>query len=104
MSRFLLSKATSSSESPTPGYMYNEIADLTLQGSTEKVLKFLCARLKKQNPQVGKKWEFLLLFFYCFFKKYVSYTFRYAIKERMGNVKLWSCVDKRIGKRGCVLG
>ena len=54
MSRFLLSKATSSSESPTPGYMYNEIADLTLQGSTEKVLKFLSARLKKQNPQVGK--------------------------------------------------
>ena len=69
MSRFLLSKATSSSESPTPGYMYNEIADLTLQGSTEKVLKFLCARLKKQNPQVGKKWQIFFIFFLLFFQK-----------------------------------
>jgi len=55
MNRSLLLKATSSDDSPTPGYLYGEIAKMTHQGMeiTEKIVKFLIDKIQ-QNTAVVK--------------------------------------------------
>lgn len=57
MNRTTLTKATSSEDSPTPGYLYGEVAKMTQEGQdvTQKVVKFLMDRLKRKEPVVKHK-------------------------------------------------
>ena len=57
MDRSILSRATSSDDTPTPGYLYGEIAKMTTQTyeTSQKVQTFLLDRLKKKNHNVKFK-------------------------------------------------
>ena len=59
MARDLVNKATSTSNDPTPGYLYNEIARATLSGYNEnrQVVNALVVRTKSRNHNV--KWKAL---------------------------------------------
>ena len=52
-----MSRATSSDDTPTPGYLYGEIAKMTTQTyeTSQKVQAFLLDRLKKKNHNVKFK-------------------------------------------------
>ncbi|GBG32504.1 AP-4 complex accessory subunit Tepsin [Hondaea fermentalgiana] len=57
MNRTTLAKATSTEDSPTPGYLYGEVAKMTFEGAdvTNKVCKYLVDRLKRKEPVVKHK-------------------------------------------------
>ncbi|CAN0328172.1 unnamed protein product, partial [Phaeothamnion confervicola] len=57
MDRSILARATSSDDSPTPGYLYGEIAAMTKASyaDCQKVQAFLLERIKKKNHNVKHK-------------------------------------------------
>jgi len=57
MDKNLLSRATSYDDNPTPGYMYGEIAKMTLVSYDvcKQIEDYLVARLKKNNHNVKYK-------------------------------------------------
>jgi len=57
MNHSMLLKATSSDDSPTPGYLFGEIAKLTTEGIdiVEKIVKVLVDRLKRKEANVRRK-------------------------------------------------
>mmetsp|Transcript_22520 Transcript_22520/g.27549 ORF Transcript_22520/g.27549 Transcript_22520/m.27549 type:complete len:109 (-) Transcript_22520:93-419(-) len=56
MNLFVLNKATGSDDSPTPGYLYVEIAKMTLNVNTiPKLVKYLSLRLTKDNANIKLK-------------------------------------------------
>jgi len=61
MNRSLLNKAVANNESPTPGYMFQEIAKMTLTSAEAsfKIEKFLFSKLAKGGPYV--KWKALTI-------------------------------------------
>ena len=50
MDRTMLNKATSADDTPTPGYMYGEIAKMTYAGDTWQLEEYLTKKLQKDNP------------------------------------------------------
>ncbi|KAJ8606929.1 hypothetical protein CTAYLR_008626 [Chrysophaeum taylorii] len=57
MDRNMLARATSSDDSPTPGYMYGEIAKMTLASfeACKWIEEYLLKRLEKKNANVKRK-------------------------------------------------
>lgn len=57
MDRNMLARATSSDDSPTPGYMYGEIAKMTLASfeACKQMEDYLMKRLEKKNANVKRK-------------------------------------------------
>lgn len=57
MDKSLLASATSADEAPTPGYMLNDIARMTLVSidTSQQVMDYLMSRLKKDNCNVKHK-------------------------------------------------
>ena len=55
--RNILSKATEQSSSPTPGYLYNDIAKQAASSPTvaAEIVSYLTRRLAKNNPHVKYK-------------------------------------------------
>ncbi len=57
MDKSLLNRATSNDETPTPGYLYGEIARMTQHSydTSQKVMDYLISRVKKKQAHVKYK-------------------------------------------------
>ena len=98
MDKSLVSKATSTDEVPTPGYMYNEISRITHTSADacKQLEDFLIKRLKKDN--VHQKLKVLRVIKHCCTQGHA--TFRRDMQRQTGEVK--SCLGERRACRASV--
>lgn len=78
MDRNLLANATSADDSPTPGYMFNEISRSTLANYTActQIQEYLLSRITKNNHNI--KFKCLMII------KHICRTGRAEFKKEIG--------------------